>query len=184
MRTDAIIDKQQVPCPNTSHIGYDKRKAQVGDIVNFTDTGTGPDGKPASRTRVGRMIGRIKYAPALSGDKHAIRNYILVVALAEDLTYTSEFWVNPADVTRVQSMRNHREILDWFISDLLTHAPIEEVRRAQAWGGGGLVPYRAYMAQRAKEQADFEAQHAECNTAPCDFCRKFRPELSEAKCPC
>lgn len=134
MRTDATIDKRYVRCPNTSHLGYDKWCAQVGDIINWTESG---------ETRIGRMIGRVHYAPPC-GEIPAIRDYILVVGMAQDLTHTFERWVNPVDVTRVQAIRNHAEILEWFLSDDMVRAEVGEVRRALEWGGSGLKPYRAW----------------------------------------
>lgn len=32
MRTDTVIDRRQVRCPNVSMLGHDKPMAQVGDV--------------------------------------------------------------------------------------------------------------------------------------------------------
>lgn len=120
MRTDVTIDRKQVRCPNTSHGGYDKYKAQVGDIVLFNESG---------HSLVGRMIGRIVYAPPC-GETPAIRNYILVIALSQDMTFSMERWVNPADVMRVQAPRSHKQVMDYFLSDQIVKAPVSEVRAA------------------------------------------------------
>ena len=116
MRTDALLDKRKVFCPNTSTLGYDKRYAQVGDIVLFTEN---------EQTRIGRMIARVKWAP----DSPPIKNYILAIVLNEDMTHTSERWIQPERVTRVQALRDHREVIEYFLSDQLIKEPLEDVRR-------------------------------------------------------
>jgi hypothetical protein len=94
MRTDCTIDKRQVRCPNACTIGYGKWRAQVGDLLTFQD---------GAQIRCGRMIGRVHYAPAISGETHPVRDYILVVGLSTALDHTFERWVNPVDVTYVSS---------------------------------------------------------------------------------
>lgn len=115
-RKDATIDRKQVPCCNASLIGYGKRNAQVGDVIRF-------DG------RLGRMIGRIAYAPAL-GETPRIQNWILAVCLTDDLTCMCERWVDPATVTYVTPVQNQGEVCAAFFSDTLTKTPMESVRLA------------------------------------------------------
>ena len=153
MRTDATIDKRQVLCRNASCIGFGKIQAQVGNLVMWRDV---PDGQLLA----GRMIGRVHYAPALSGDTKSVRDYILVIGLNPELSHTFERWVNPTTVERVEVL-NHacadrRAVMEYFLSDEMTRATVDEVRRATEWGGSGLRKYRAYMAQR---RADERCRH-------------------------
>jgi len=119
-RKDATIDRKQVPCRNASMIGYGKRNAQVGDVIRFEENG---------RIRLGRMIGRIAYAPAL-GETPRIKNWILAVCLGEDLTHMCERWVDPVTVTYVTPVANQGEVCTAFFSDTLTKTPMELVRLA------------------------------------------------------
>jgi len=63
------------------------------------------------------MVGRIAYAPALDGDIKPITDYILVGKLSSDMTYVSEFWVNPDHVTKVEAPRDQLATVKWFMSD-------------------------------------------------------------------
>ena len=120
IRKDATIDRRQVPCPNASLIGYGKRNAQVGDVIRFEEHG---------RIRLGRMIGRIEYAPAI-GETPRIKNWILAVCLGEDLTHMAERWVNPETVIDVTPVQNQGEVCSAFFSDTLTKTPMGLVRLA------------------------------------------------------
>lgn len=151
MRTDAIIDKRQVRCPNASHLGYDKWKAQVGDLITFREGDHG--------ITTGRMIGRIHYAPPC-GESPAINNWLLVIGINSMLDHTFERWANPADVTRVQSLREQQAVMGYFLSDEILKAPIEEVRRGTTDGWTTLSRYRAYTAERDKAQAEYESRKA------------------------
>ena len=134
MRQDASFDKRQVICKNATHLGYGKIRAQVGDLV-LTKDGL-----------LARMIGRITYAPTLAPTDKPIRNWILAVAMTgQMLEHTSERWIDPADVTRVESIRNQADVLAWFLSDQMTKAPIDEVRRCASEMWSTLDAYRAYM---------------------------------------
>lgn len=79
MRTDAIIDKRQVRCPNASHIGYSKPIARVGDLITFTQQ---------DRAITARMIGRVHYAPKLAPNDPTVKNWILAVCLNDKLDHT------------------------------------------------------------------------------------------------
>jgi len=120
MRRDAIIDKRKVRCPNASLIGYGKLFAQVGDVVRFTEGDT---------PRIGRMIGRVAYAPSLQGEG-VIKDYILCAVLGHDLTCMTERWVNPANVSYVTPVGNQGEVCAAFFSDTLTKTPLDIVRMA------------------------------------------------------
>lgn len=160
MRTDAIIDKKQVRCPNASTLGYGKWKAQVGDIVLFQEG--------ERRTRVGRMIGRVHYAPTC-GETPAIRDYLLLICLGDMLSWTCERWVNPADVLEVQSPRDQEEVLDYFLSDAMLKAPIDEVRETATEGWKTLERYRAHRQKIADDLADFERRHPK-GVCTCKLC--------------
>lgn len=121
MRHDVTIDKRQVTCPNASVIGYGKRNAQVGDVIRFEENGI---------PRIGRMIGRIAFAPAICGEKKHIEGYILAVCLGIELTHLAERWVDPATVTYVTPLWNQAEVCAEFFSDKLTKTPLEIVRAA------------------------------------------------------
>jgi hypothetical protein len=164
MRTDVRIDKQQVQCPNASHLGYDKWRAQVGDIITFRE---------ADQLRIGRMIGRIAYAPNLNGGR-SLRNYILAVVLDNHtLSHTCERWINPADVVRIQSIRNQWQVLDWFLSDDMISAPVNEVRESTAGGWSTLYAHRNWKANIARDREEYDKRHP-AGTCICDFCRRFK----------
>lgn len=163
MRTDVTIDKKQVPCPNASRIGYDKYKAQVGDVITYTERG---------QEHTARMIGRIVHAPSL-GETPAIKGWILAIRINHELDHTCERWINPADVTRVQSLRDHRRVMEYFLSDDLTTAPIEEIRQSTSAGWSTLTAYREWKAKQAQDLKDYEARHPK-GTCKCAFCEKFK----------
>jgi hypothetical protein len=134
MRQDARFDKRQVICKHATHLGYGKIRAQVGDLV-LTNEGL-----------LARMIGRITYAPTLDPTTKPIRNWILAVAMTgQMLEHTSERWIDPETVTRVESISNQGEVIAWFLSDQMTEAPIDEVRRCASEMWSTLDAYRAYM---------------------------------------
>jgi hypothetical protein len=168
MRTDATIDKRQVRCPNASHIGYSKWKAQVGDLIVWRE---------GDLKRIGRMIGRVHYAPALTGDRAPIRDYILVVGIGDMLQHTFERWVNPRDVERVEKIRDQGEVLAYFLSADLVKAPIDEIRRCMEYGSNTLARYRDVMAKRKQDLEDFNRRH------PIGVCQCKLCALKSAKTP-
>lgn len=99
MRTDAQIDHRQVTCPNATHLGFAKVNAQRGDLIVYKETYT--DG--SFSTRIARMIGRVHYAPAIADDKEPVRDFLLVLVLSDNGCFCYERWINPKDVTEVQS---------------------------------------------------------------------------------
>lgn len=151
MRTDCTIDKQQVICRNASTLGYGKYKAQVGDVIAWRDSTEGD-------TRIGRMIGRIKYAPSLMGDKGPVRNYILAVQLGMEMTSISERWVNPDSVYSVQSIRDHRAVTEYFLSDQMVKAQVHEVRTAASEMWSTLDKYRAWRGKLDRDIAEYESR--------------------------
>ncbi len=134
MRRDATIDRRKVKCSNASLIGYGKLFAQVGDVVRF---------KEYDRIRLGRMIGRIAFAPPC-GETPCIKNWLLVVCLGEDLTHMAERWVDPASVTYVTPVANQGEVCAAFFSDTLTKTPIELVRMAASELWSTVAAYLAW----------------------------------------
>lgn len=152
MRKDVIIDRQQVRCKNASHLGFDKAKAQVGDIVIYRDDN--------DTSHIGRMIGRIRYAPGIGGSP-VIRNHILAVVLGERIDCTFERWINPDSVISIQSIRNHRDIMTWFLSNQMVSAPLQEVRECAAEMWSTLDAYRAWKNKRDLDIAEYESRHSE-----------------------
>lgn len=129
MREDVTIDRQLVHCPNASTLGYGKYRAQVGDWITYREMYT--DG--SFNERVGRMIGRIAYAPPC-GETPAIKGFILAAVLTCEMTSVAERWINPADVMRVHA--NAPDIvnfLQWFAGPELTRN-VDWTRRAMEYG--------------------------------------------------
>ena len=159
MRTDAIIDRKQVRCPNASTLGYGKWKAQVGDLVEF---------KEGNKVVVGRMVGRISYAPNLNGGK-PLKNYIVAICIDQMLRYTFERWINPIDVTRVERLRNQTDTVAYFLGTDIAKAPVDEVCKAASDGWSTLDKYRKYRMEREEMAADFDRRHPK-GTCQCDLC--------------
>lgn len=126
------------------------------------------------------MIGRVHYAPSCS-DSPVIRDHVLVLVLSESLNHTYERWVNPIDILRVESLRDQRGVMSYFLSDLIVKAPINEVRKSTSDGWSTLTKYRAYMAQRTAEQADFERRHPKgiCQCKLCLLSTATTPEQAD-----
>ena len=137
MRTDATIDRKQVISRNSSHIGYSKITARKGDIVIYNDDN--------DTSHVGRVIGRIVYAPALQGDTQPIRNYLLLAVLSQDQTFVMERWVNPEYVTQVFSVREEtRKMLTFFFSKQFGQDSIDNMRRWAVSGFSTVSDWLAY----------------------------------------
>jgi hypothetical protein len=151
MRTDVIIDRKLVVCPNASTLGFGKWKAQVGNLVLF---------KENDKIVTGRMIGRIQYGYS---DGKSLKNFLVVICISPRLDWTFERWVNPKDVTEIYDLKNeyakHVEVLEHFLSDELVKAPIDEVRAcSRDWSS--LKLKRAYEAKREQELREYEARKA------------------------
>jgi len=125
MRHDATFDKKQVTCPNSSTIGWSKRKCQVGNLFTYTE---------GAQERLGRMVARIQYAPAL-GDTPRIQGWILGAVLSTDLTHMCERWIDPALVTRVFEVGIQDAVVREFMGAGMPTTRIELVRGAisQCW---------------------------------------------------
>jgi len=117
-RVDVQIDRRAVHVPRASTLGYGKYRAQPGDwivwsfpISDSDDTARGPDS-------IGRVLGRVAYAPAIGTDGRAIRNWIAVLRLSSEGTHASVYWVNPEWVSRVHAHRaDIGAFWQWFASD-------------------------------------------------------------------
>ncbi len=117
MRRDATIDRRFVRCPKASTLAYGKWRAQVHDWIVWRYPES--DGTPGDGPHIGRMIGRIAYAPSL-GETGQIKDWILVLALSSDHTHAYERWIDPAWVSQVNGP--HEDIaafLTWFASPTL-----------------------------------------------------------------
>jgi hypothetical protein len=100
------------------------------------------------------MIGRIAYAPALSSDNGSIRDYILAIGITGMLLdHVHERWINPADVVRVQSIRDQRQVIASFLADDMTTAPIDELRRCYSEGWTSLENYRKWFRESRQSVA-------------------------------
>lgn len=93
MRTDAIITKEAVYCPQASTIGIYSRTAHPGDLVTYAEY----DGRVG--TGMGFMLGSVS-APPL-GPTRRIEGYLLLLTLNDDLDHAFERWVDPDDVVTV-----------------------------------------------------------------------------------
>jgi hypothetical protein len=151
MRTDCNIDARRVKCRNSSHLGFSRMYARVGDLI------TTPCG-------LARMIGRITWAPALDGGK-PIRNWICAVAIASDLSFVMERWIDPETVTGVYRLTDvrTRAVVKCFLSDDLRRSAKRDVEEVRAYASelwSTLAAYRAYMAKRKADLADYERRHS------------------------
>jgi hypothetical protein len=155
MRRDATIDRQQVLVPNASTLGCGKYKAQFGDVVLYKELN--------GHTRIARVAGRIKFAPALEPQEKSIRNWLLVIALDERLSWSFERWVNPADVIECFDPENEhcrmQELLAFIFSPKFKQESIETLRR---YAGEWTTPdrLREWEAKRDAEHKDYESRKA------------------------
>jgi hypothetical protein len=142
MRTDCTIDRKQVRCPKASMLGYSKPVARLGDWVTWVWDG---------RQYTGRMIGRIAYAPRLTGDEKPIRGWILALMLSCELTSCCERWVSPDDVTEIhENAPDISTFLQWFASTDLAILARNDVTALR-----GVVGYGAAHANLATDYPDW-----------------------------
>ena len=124
MRTDAQIDRKQVYLPNASTLGFGKWKAQHGDVVLYTQN---------DQNCIGRVAGRVHYAPSLEPNEKPIKDYLLVIQLGSRLDFSYERWVNPADVTECFDPHNEycriQEVLAFMFSKDFKKESVETLRR-------------------------------------------------------
>jgi hypothetical protein len=124
MRKDVKIDRYAVKCRSANTLGYGKWKAEVGDIIVFEENG---------EHAVGRMAGRVHSAPALISGEKPIKDYILVIALNDALTFSMERWINPADVISIHNPnhvdRKIVEFMAFFLSPEFKDYTPEQLRQ-------------------------------------------------------
>lgn len=137
MRTDARIDKKQVCCAKSPHLQTGKFHCQVGDLFLYIES---------ERMVLGRMLGRIAYAPAI-GETPTIRGAILAIVINSELSFTYERWVNPLDVVRIFSIDRQKDVMAYFLGPEMLSAKIDEIR-AVAGEWSTLAAYRQYMTKR------------------------------------
>jgi len=150
MRTDIETDKRFVFCPNSSFIGFSTNKAFFGDIVQFQ--------MPDSNIHLGRVIGRLKYAPPICDDKEPIRNWIIVAALSPTLDCTFERWIDPAWVIRTipsERFSEMADVLNNFLAPELNRYSVDVLRR---WVTSGWRTLSKYLASVAPQKT--EVDHA------------------------
>jgi hypothetical protein len=148
MRTDAKIDRYSVTCPNASQLGYHKVKAEFGDIVVYRERFQDGNDPP----RVGRVAGRVHYAPALEPNEEPIEDYLLVIVLADDLSFCFERWINPTDVVSVHSPshpdRKLAELRTFFISPEFRQYSPAQLRE---WSASGYATPELAQLERSSE---------------------------------
>jgi len=147
MRQDAIIDRKQVICSNATTIGYGKWRAQTGDLLLYRES--------ENSLRLARVIGRVKYAPALDGDKGPACNRIMVLALGNIPSHAFERWIDPKDVLEVISLATEhgdriRQLLQWFLSPELTKYSPEEL---SDWAKSGFATMQNWQDYQRKSRA-------------------------------
>ena len=154
-KADLQIDRKLVICPNASTLGYGKWKAQLGDIIVYQEStyeakDLSTKVNPHNHTRVARVIGRVAYAPPLESDEKPIRNYLLVSALSEDLTFAMERWVNPEDVIRIYNpeVTKTQNFLAFFFSPEMPTYSADELRQWSISGFSRVEELREYLKRR------------------------------------
>lgn len=148
MRTDARIDRRAVKLPYRSTLGFDKLIARVGDMVLYREhymDGTHSD------SRIARVAGRVKHAPALEGDSKPVRNFLLVITMSEDLTYAMERWIDPVDVQRCwRPQSKHAALMAFMLGEEFHKFPVDELRAWTASGFETPQEFRDYRENRSK----------------------------------
>lgn len=129
MRTDIIIDRRFVRCPNASTLAYGKYRAQVGDWVTWRY----PEADGTIYT--GRMIGRIAYDPTpATAEYRNTRGWIVCLTLGMEMTTVFERWVDPQWVTQVHANTpDIARFLAWFAGAL---PDVDYLRRLCEYGAG------------------------------------------------
>lgn len=126
MRTDIVIDRKPVICPNSLTLGYSTKKARVGDVIVVNiECGF----------RVGRVISRI-----VSGEgdhKVSLENYLVVIALGSNLSFPMERWVDPREVLECYNPKDLdlANFLHEFFSLDFNKLSVDDLRK---WGSGEL----------------------------------------------
>lgn len=141
MRTDVIIDRKQVYLPNVSTIGYYKIKAQFGDMIRTKDY-------------IGRVIGRISYAPKLSTNDPDVRGWLVCLVFGSNFTFPMERWINPAEVLECfdptkYGYKTNESALASFVAfmfgpELKQYKPAD-LRAWQNYGGGVSCSIEDYL---------------------------------------
>lgn len=101
---DTTYDKRAVPLPNVTLTGFGRGSAKPGDMITYNEWykirslfSNSADGDSAegdyARTRIARVLGRIKHAPA-------INKWLIVLALSEDGLSSYIRWIDPKHVTK------------------------------------------------------------------------------------
>jgi len=116
---DCDVYEYPVTCSNTSTLGFDKIKAQRGDIVCWADGDQG--------THIGRMVG-VVHAKAFGDEAPAIAGHLLVLALNQCLTYAHLAWIDPTDVRQVVSCQHKNFLAKFFGNEPLTFTDLEQAQ--------------------------------------------------------
>lgn len=146
MRTDATIDRKWVKLPNASTLGYGKWRAQFGDFVVFR-TGGEPDGGFPS---LGRVAGRVVYAPALEPNEQPVRDWLLVITFTQDMCSVGERWVDPAWVGYCyEPQKKHAALWRFMQSDEFKEYSANDLR---AWSESGFSTYTDWLAYQLRNE--------------------------------
>jgi hypothetical protein len=150
MRTDAQIDRQLVKLPNADTLGCGKWKAQLGDLVLFrAGRYKGVPPGDAGQPQLGRVAGRVHYAPMLAGDKDPVRDWLLVITLSHDSSFVMERWVHPEWVERCYAPTDKlARLWAFMLSDDFTSASADELRE---WSASGYSTMEEWQHHRPRE---------------------------------
>ena len=102
--------------------GSGKYKASPGDFIVW---------KSGDVTLRGRMVGMLD-APADGPSVPAVKGFILVMTLSDDLTHTYPAWVDPKDVVRV--INCPRDVVSWLLSDEFQAMAVEDILYLSHYG--------------------------------------------------
>lgn len=124
-----------VRVPNASLTGYGKWVASPGDFITFEI----PRDDGSSDRRHGRVIGRVDAAgwDGGKGYDQPIKGHIAVVMLGVDLSFAHEMWVDPAWVTRCETVSCRAEFFRVFFT-----ADPQDLLRMSEYGSLGAAPHR------------------------------------------
>jgi len=133
MRTDARMDRKQVKLPCASTLGFDKWKAQFGDMVMFRE---------GHNLELGRIISRINYAPVIGDDSPAIRGWLCVAVFSQDMSFIMERWINPETIERCYTPRPQQIALMSFMfgEEFKKHDTYTLREWANTLSSGGILP--------------------------------------------
>lgn len=157
----AEYDKRQVYCANASLIGGGAYKARINDFILYRTEFT--DG--SDRLTLGRVIGRVRYAPALNSDNpdntaKNVTNFILSLTLSDFGDSAMIRWVDPKTVLRISRPDKSRELFaEFFFSEKLPFN-MNELCRLSYYGALSSHYYTLEHAQAVIKKQNDQLQNA------------------------